>query len=163
MSWPNRECCYLCPLQSHSLFPFICRIHFSCTRWVLSHQNSSTHKFPRFSLRNLYTHHFHCVLFRFHCNEHSLLLSSYLFRIGRIKNPSCCACSHSFQNASYLILHCPAMNFLRCLLFGDSWSIYDLWSKAWGLAWLLELHGLPPCPIPWKVLGNNNTTKKLSK
>ena len=39
--------------------------------------------------------HTRCVLSRPHCNGHSLLLSSYLFRIGRIKNSSCGACGHS--------------------------------------------------------------------
>ena len=32
-----------------------------------------------------------CVLSRLRCNGHSLLLSSYLSRIDRIKNPSCFA------------------------------------------------------------------------
>ena len=36
----------------------------------------------------------HCVLSRLRCNGHSLLLSSYLSRIGRIENPSCSACGH---------------------------------------------------------------------
>ena len=35
-----------------------------------------------------------CVLLRLRCNRHSLLLSSYLSRIGRIKNSSCSACGH---------------------------------------------------------------------
>ena len=38
--------------------------------------------------------HARCVLSRLHCNGHSLLLSSYLFRIYRIENPSCSACGH---------------------------------------------------------------------
>ena len=38
--------------------------------------------------------HARCVLSRLRCNGHSLLLSSYLFKIGRIKNPSCSACGH---------------------------------------------------------------------
>ena len=33
--------------------------------------------------------HARCVLSRLRCNRHSLLLSSYLSRIGRIENPSC--------------------------------------------------------------------------
>ena len=36
-----------------------------------------------------------CVLSLLQCNGHSLLLSSYLSRIGRIENPSCSACRHS--------------------------------------------------------------------
>ena len=36
-----------------------------------------------------------CVLSRLRCNEHSLLLSSYISWICRIENPSCKACGHS--------------------------------------------------------------------
>ena len=43
--------------------------------------------------------HARCVLSRLHCNKHSLLLSAYLFRIGRIGNPSCSACGHSSQKS----------------------------------------------------------------
>ena len=35
-----------------------------------------------------------CVLSRLRCNGHSFLLSSYIFRIGRIENPSCSAGGH---------------------------------------------------------------------
>ena len=44
--------------------------------------------------------HFRCVLSRLRCNGHSLMLSSYLFRIGRIENPFCSACEHSSQDTS---------------------------------------------------------------
>ena len=47
----------------------------------------------------------HCVLSRLCCNGHSLLLSTYIARIGIMKNPSCSACGHPSQDASYLILH----------------------------------------------------------
>ena len=57
--------------------------------------------------------HARCVLSRLRCNGHSLLLGSYLSRIGGIKNPSCSACGHSSQNTFDLILHCPAMDSLR--------------------------------------------------
>ena len=90
---------------------------------------------------------------RLRCNGHSLLLGSYLFRIGRIKNPSCSACGHSSQDISNLILHCPATNCLRRSLFGDSLSLYDLWSRPWGVARLVGLHGLPPCPHPSEGVG----------
>ena len=49
-----------------------------------------------------------CVLSRLCCNGHSLLLSSYLSRIGTIENLSCSACGSSFQDTSHLIAHCPA-------------------------------------------------------
>ena len=87
-----------------------------------------------------------CVLFRVRCNGHSLLLSCYLSRIGRIENPSCSACGHPSQDISHLILHCPATDSLRRSLFGDTLSLYDLWSRPWRVARLLGLHGLPPCP-----------------
>ena len=86
-----------------------------------------------------------CILSRLRCNGRSLLLSSYLHRIGRIENPSCSACRYWSQDISHLILHCPARDPLRCSLFGDSLSLYNLWSRPWGAAWLLELHGLPLC------------------
>ena len=44
--------------------------------------------------------HSGCVLSRLRCNGHSLLLDSYLSRIGRIENPCCGACGHSFQDIS---------------------------------------------------------------
>ena len=67
-----------------------------------------------------------CVLSRLRCNGHSLLLSPYLFRIGRFEDTCCSACGHSFQDTSHLILHCPTTKFLRRSLFGDSLSLYDL-------------------------------------
>ena len=94
--------------------------------------------------------HARCVLSRLCCNGHSLLLGSYLTRIGRIENPSCSACGHSSQDTSHLILYCPTTDSLRCLLFGDCLSLYDLWSKPGGVAWLL---GLPPCPHPTEGVG----------
>ena len=89
--------------------------------------------------------HAHCVLSRLRCNGHSPLLSSYLSRIRRIENPSCSACGHSFQDTSHLILHCPATNSLRRSLFGDSLSLYDLWSRPWGVSRLMGLHVFLPC------------------
>ena len=90
---------------------------------------------------------------RLRCNGHSLLLSSYLSWIGRIENPSCSACGHSSQDTSHFILHYPATNSLRCLIFGDSLSICDLWSRPWGVAQFLGLHGLPQCPHPSEGVG----------
>ena len=58
--------------------------------------------------------------------KHSLLLGFHLSRIGRIENPSCSACGHLSQDTSHLILHCPATNFLRRSLFGDSLSLRPL-------------------------------------
>ena len=87
-----------------------------------------------------------CVLSRLRSKRHSLLLSSYLFRIGKTENPSCSASGHSSQDTPHLILHCSATESLRRSLFGDSLSFYDRWFMPWGVARLLGLHGLPPCP-----------------
>ena len=59
--------------------------------------------------------HAGCVLSRLLCNGHSLLLGSYLSKIGRNENPSCSACGHSSQDTSHLILHCPATDSLATL------------------------------------------------
>ena len=97
--------------------------------------------------------HARCVVSRLCCNGHSLLLGSYFSRISRIENPSCSACRHSSQDISHLILHCPAMDSLCRSFFGNSLLLYNLWSRPWGVAWLLGLHGLPPCPHPSKGVG----------
>ena len=135
---------------------------FSRTGGILSHRSSSTHRFPRFPPRNLCSLVMLAVFSRLRCNGHSLLLNSYLSRIGRIENSSCSAYRHSSQDTSHLILHCPASDSLCRSLFGDSLSVYDLWSRPWRVARLLGLHGLPPCPHSpergW-VINNNNTNR----
>ena len=55
--------------------------------------------------------HARCVLSRLRCNGHTLLLNSYLFRIGRIKNAWCSVCppfdhgrlSSDFALSSYVL------------------------------------------------------------
>ena len=142
-----------------SLSPFSSRIH---SRLISDWRRTVSSKFfdahvPSVSTEKLVLpRHARCVLSRLRRNGHSLLLGSYLSRIGRIGNPSCCACGHSSKDTSYLILHCPATDSLRRSLFGDSLSLYDLWSRPWGVARLLGLHGLPPCPHPAEGVGNNN-------
>ena len=130
MSWPDGER-YLRPLQ-YLVFSLtlISRIHsslFSNWRRTVSSKFIDT-QVPSIS-RNLCSLVMLAVLSRLRCNEHSLLLSSYLSRMGRIENPSCSARGHSSQDTSHLILHCPATDSLRCSLFGDSPSLYDLWSR----------------------------------
>ena len=148
MSLPDGERCLRPPQSSvvSSFLPLVSTLVFSRTGGVLSHQSILTHKFPQFPLRNLCSLVMLAVSSRLRCNGHSLLLGSYLSRIDRIENSSCSACGHSSQDTSHLILHCPATDSLRRSLFGDSWSLYDLWSRPWRVARLLGLHGLPPCP-----------------
>jgi len=63
-----------------------------------------------------------CELSRLCCHGHSLLLSSFLCRIKR-KNSSFSACGHPLQDLT-----------LRCAIFGITSSIFDLWSRPWGVA-----------------------------
>ena len=139
------------------LLSLVSTLVFSRTGGVLSHLNSLTllgREVPSISTEELVLpRHAGCVLFGLRCNGHSLPLGSYLSRIDRIENPSCSACVHSSQDISHFILHCPATDSLRRLLFGDSLSLYDLWSRPCGVARLLRLHGLPPCPHPLEGVG----------
>ena len=106
-----------------SLSPLISHIHsrlISDWRRTVSSKYFDT-QIPSISTEELVLpRHARCVLSRLRCNGHSLLLGSYLSRIGRIENPSCSTCGHSSQDTSYLILHCLAMDSLRRSLFGDS-------------------------------------------
>ena len=139
-----------------SLSPLISRIH---SRLISDWRRTVSSKYFDTQVASISTEelvlprHARCVLSRLHCNGHSLLLGSYLSRIGRIENSSCSACGHSSQDISHLILHCPATDSLRRSLFGDSLSLYNLWSRPWGVARLLGLHGLPPCPHPSEGVG----------
>ena len=138
------------------LSPLTSRIH---SRLISDWRRTVSSKFFDTQVPSIFTEelvlpcHARCVLSCLHCNGHSLLLGSYLFRIGRIENPSCSACGHSSQDTSHFILHCPATDSLRRSLFGDSLSLYDLWSRPWGVARVLGLHGLPPCPHPSEGVG----------
>ena len=63
MSWPDGER-YLFPQQFlviSLLLSLVFTLTFSRTGGVLSHQNSSTHRFPRFPLRNLCFYVMHAV------------------------------------------------------------------------------------------------------
>ena len=128
-----------------SVSPLIPRL-FSDRRRTVSSKFCDT-QVPSISTEELVRpRHARCVLSSLHCNGHSLLLTSYFSTIGRIESPSCSAYGHPSQDTSHLILHSPVTNSLRRSLFGDSLSLYDHWSSAWGVARLQGLHGLPPCP-----------------
>ena len=53
------------------------------------------------------------------------------------------------------------MDSLRRSLFGDSLSLYDLWSRPWGVSRILGPHGLPASPIPQKGLGNQQQQQQM--
>ena len=82
---------------SCSLSPLISRIHsylFSDWRSTVSSKYFDT-QVPSISTEEVVLpRHARCVLSRLRCNGHSLLLGSYLSRIGRIENSSCSACGH---------------------------------------------------------------------
>ena len=100
MSWPDGERCLRLP-QSLVVSPLISHIHsrlFSDWRRTVSSKYFDT-QVPSISTEELVLpRHARCVLSRLRCNGHSLLLGSYLSRIGRIENPSCSACGHSSQD-----------------------------------------------------------------
>ena len=106
-----------------SLSPLISRIHsslFSDWRRTVSLKFFDT-QVPSISTEELVLpRHARCVLSRLRCDGHSLQQSFYLSRMSKIENPSCITYGHSSQDISHLILHCPAMDSLRCSLFGDS-------------------------------------------
>ena len=54
--------------------------------------------------------HAGCLLSRFRCNGHSLLLGSYLSRIGRIENPSSSACGHLSRDGQFRISNLKDLN-----------------------------------------------------
>ena len=96
---------------SCSLFPLISCIHLSLFldwRCTVSSTFFDTQAPLIFTEELVLLHHACCVLFGLRFNGHSLLLSSYFSRIGRIKNLSCSTCGHSSQDTTHLILHCPA-------------------------------------------------------
>ena len=149
-------------MQSLVVSPLVSNLVLSRTGGVLSHLNFLTHIFPRFPPRNLCCVVTLAVSSRLRCNRCSFLLSSYLSSIGRIENPSCCACGHSSQDISHLILRCPATDSLhRSLLFQQLLATLCLSTtsglgpkKPSGAPWL------PPCSIRRNGSGNNNNNNK---
>ena len=94
-----------------NLSPRISRIHsslFSDWRHTVSSKFFDTQVLSISTEKLVLPRHARCVLSRLRSNVRSLILGSYLSRIGRIENLSCSACGHSFQDTSHLILHCPA-------------------------------------------------------
>ena len=148
-----------------SLSPLISRMHpclFSDWRRTVSSKFFDA-QVPSISTDELVLpHHARYVLSRLRCNGHSLLLSSYLFRIGKIENPSCSACGHLFQNTSHLILTVQlrtlcAAHFLATLcLFTTSGPGPGELSSFWGS--MVFCHA----PIPRKRSGNNNNNNASS-
>ena len=126
---PSAIFCSLSPLISHMRSSL-----FSDWKHTLPSKFFNT-QVPSISTKELVLpRHAHCVLSRLHCNGHSLLLSFYIFRIGRIENPAGSAWGHLSQDPSHLIRHCTSTDCLHHSLFGNSLSLYNLWSRPWGVA-----------------------------
>ena len=156
ISWPDGERCLHLPqsLVVSLLLSLVSTLVFSRTGGVLSLKYFDT-QVPSISTEELVLpRHACCVLSRLRCNGHSLLLGSYLSRTGRIENSFCSACGHSSQDISHLILHCPATDSLCRSLFGDSLSLYDFWSRPWGVAGFWGSMVFRHAPIPRKGSGN---------
>ena len=92
--------------------------------------------------------HARCDLSRLRCKGHSLLLSSFLSRIGRIENPSCSACGHL---SSHSALSSYGL-FASLTLWQISVSLQPL-PQALGSSQLLGLYGLPPSTHPSEGVG----------
>ena len=147
-----------------SLSPLISRIHsrlFSDWRRTVSSKFFDTQVSLISSGEHVLPRHARCVLSRLRCNGHSLLLGSYLSRIGRIENPSCSACRHSSQDISHLILHCAATDSLRrsllviLCLFTTSGPDPGELPGFWGS--MVFRHA----PIPRKGSGNQQQQKQV--
>ena len=146
-----------------SLSPLISHIHsclFSDWRRTVSSKFFDT-QVPTISIEVLVLpRHARCVLSRFCCNGHSLLLSSYQSRIGRIENPSCNACGHSPRTS--LISFCTVQ--LRTLYAAHSLATLCLFTTSGPGP--VELPGFWDsivfryAPIPRKGSSNNNSNNQ---
>ena len=98
--------------------------------------------------------HARYVLSRLRCDGHSLLLGSYLSRIGRIKNSSCSACGHSSRTSLIsfctvqLQILCAARSLATLCLFTNSSPDLGEFPGFWGS--MVFRHA----PIPGKGSGN---------
>ena len=98
-----------CSLSS-LIFRIYVSLHFSDWRRAVLSKFFDI-QVPSISIQKLgLSRYVRCALSRLLCNGNSLLLSSCLSRMGRIKNFSCSASGHLSQDTSHLILHCPATN-----------------------------------------------------
>ena len=112
---------------------------FSQIGGVLSHLQSSTHRSPQYPLKNLRSLVTPTVLSLVFAATDTAFVSSHL---SRIENSSCNTCGHPTHNTTHFILHCRTLCAARSFAI---LSLNDLWSRSWGVARLLRVHGLPPC------------------
>ena len=77
--------------------------------------------------------HARCFHSRLCYNGHRLSTNSFLFRFGNIESSSCRVFSHPTQDIHQLIYYCLAGASLYHSLFCNSFSLYNLWSRPWGI------------------------------
>ena len=140
---------------SYSLSPLISRIHsclFSDWRCTVSSKFFDTQVSSISTEEHVLPRHARCVLSRLRCNGHSLLLGSYLSKIGRIGNPSCSACGHSSHDISFCTVQlrtfCAAHSLAILCLFTTSGPDPGELPGFWGS--IVFRHA----PIPRKESGN---------
>ena len=93
------------------------------------------------------------VFSRLRCNGHSLLLGSYLSRIGRIENPSCSPCEHSPRTS--LISFCTVQLRTLCATHSLATLCLSILGSclASGAPWS---SAMPPSLGRGRVIKNNN-------
>ena len=142
------------------LSPLISRIYFSLfPDWS---RTVSTKFFdtqvPSITTKELMLpHQAHRVLSRLRCNGHSLLLSSYFYRIGRIENPSC----QRTPVPEHLPFHSAQSSYGLFAPFRSLATLYLSTTSIPGPEELLGFWGsmlFCHAPIPRKVSGNNNNS-----
>jgi len=106
---------------------------YSLWRQNLSHNSLSCQIPSIFSEELAPPRLIHCELPQLCCHGHSLLMSSYLYRIKQ-KNSSCSTCGHPLQDLICLLRDCPASELVWHTIFGTISSIFDIYSRPWGVA-----------------------------
>ena len=129
-----------------SLSPLISRI-YSCL--ISDWRRTVSCKFfdiqvPSISIEELVLpRHARCVLSRLCCNGHSLLLSSYYTRIGRIENPSCSACRVQTPVPGHRSSHSALSSY-------EFFAPLTLWRLSVSLRPLVQaLESFPASGAPW--------------
>ena len=163
MSWPNGEC-YLFSQQSlvvTLLLSLVSALLFSRTRGVLSHLNSSTHRFPRFPLRDLC---FYVMLVVFSLAFAATTQPSYklLFLqdwqnqksfLQRLQTPVPGHLSFHSALSSYVLLASLALWQFLVSLRPLSQALGRFLTGPWSMVFRHQ-------PIPQKGSGNNNNNSK---
>ena len=148
LSWPEGEHCLHSPqsLVVSLLLSLVSTLIFSRTGSVLSHQNSLTHRFARFPPRNLYF----LVMLAVFSLVYAATDAAFCSVLVSLKLRALPA---ALADTSHFILHCPATDSFRRSLFGDSLSLYDLWSRPWEAAklWGSMVFRHASTPRKWSV------------